>query len=323
LAASGKGADGGWARGRIINIVGDGSSGKTLLALEAAFWFFQNMIGKTSKNFPVVKNLTIIYDNAERVMDFLLEQMYGEDFVNFVTWNQNSETVEQWGRNVARNVSSLKDGEALLYITDTLDALVPAEGKKRFLEAAKSDKKEDATYGTEKAKYLSQSFFSNLCSIMEGKDATLIIISQVRENINVMFGEKYHRAGGKALDFYTHQVVWLAEMEKLKKTFKGHERVYGIRTKAKFKRNKTAKPFREAELILLFDYGLDDVGTNIAWLFGPKKDSLIWKEQEYSRPDLIQLFERNPEERTLLEQMIEEEWNYIEANIKPDRKPRF
>ena len=321
LAASGKGLSGGWARGRIINFVGDGSSGKTLMALELAAYVFYNMVGNKSYNFPDVKKVRIIYDNTEGVMDFPIEQMYGQAFVDGVEWIC-SKTVQGFGRNIAREVDKNKPGEMLLYIVDSLDALASQEGLDRFEAAAKTDKEEGGTYGTEKAAYLSKSFFCNMCSIIEKKDVTVLIISQIRQKIGVTFGEKYNRAGGKALDFYTHQVCWFAEIEKIKKTFRGEERVIGIRTRAKFKRNKVAKPFRESDLQILFDYGIDDIASNLAYLYGPKVKLLEWDGEDYKREDLIKKIEDEGLQKELA-MRVEEYWLEIEEAVKPNRLKRY
>ncbi len=321
LAASGKGRKGGWARGRVINLVGDGSSGKTLMALELAAYFFYKIIKIATRLFSKVKSVRVRYNNVEGVMDFPVDKMYGKDFVDGVEWIQ-SETVEAMGRDIARCIMENKAGEALLYIVDSLDSLVSQAGKDRFIEAAKKDKEEDGTYGTEKAAYLSKSFFGNLCSMIKDKDITIVFISQIREKIGVTFGEKYTRAGGKALNFYTHQVPWFAEIEKMKKTFRGEERVYGIRTLAKFKRNKVAKPFREAEIQILFDYGIDDIGTSLAYLYGPKVKLLSWDGVEYSRNELIAHIEKNHLQDVLADR-VEKEWLEIESAIKPVREKRY
>lgn len=321
LAGSSKGKNGGWARGRIGNIIGDGSSGKTLMALEAAANAFYNMPGNASSLFPTVTDVNIVFNNVEGVMDFPIEKMYGKKFVEGVDWIRTG-TVEEFGRDYARRVMNLKPGQFLLYIVDSWDALTSEAGKERFEEAARKDKDEDASYGTEKAKYGSQTFFNNICDIMEGKDATLLIISQVREKIGITFGKKTYRTGGKALDFYTHQCCWLAEIKKLKKTFKGHDRIYGIRVKAKFERNKTAKPFREAEFIVLFDYGLDDIGSMMDFLWGPEATKINFEGADYSRVDLISYVEDNGLSE-VLEEMCEEEWGKIEAAVVPVRKHRF
>jgi len=310
LALSSKGKGGGWARGRIVNLVGDGSSGKTLLALEAcaqALYHFP----KKSNIYPSVNNVDIVYNNVEGVMDFELGDMYGENFEKSIQW-EHSNTCEEFGRHFHKMVQEHKKGDCLIYVVDSLDALGSEKGRERIRESIKGDKEEKGSYGTEKAKYFS-SFFKEICATTSGKDITLICISQIRQNIGVMFGEKYFRCGGKSLDFHIHQGVWLRECKKLKKTFKGQDRVYGIRVHARVKRNKVAIPFREAEFNVLFNYGIDNMGSLIEHEY-PK---------EKNKKKLIQEMENSVEEYERLQKKVEEDWHEIEKAIKPDRKKRF
>ena len=320
LVLSGKGREGGWARGRVVNLIGDGSSGKTLLALEmAALCFYR--LNKTPETFSKVKKISIVYNNAEGVMDFPLEEMYGKDFANSVEWMQ-SPTVEEMGRDYTRRVKSLKEGEFLLYFVDSLDALVSEDAKERFEKAADKDVAEDNSYGMEKQKYTGK-FFGNLCSISKNKDATFVAISQVRDNIGVSFGKKYKRVGGKALDFYTHQCCWLAVKEKLRKTIKGEDRVYGVRVRAKLERSKVSKPFREADFIILFDYGVDDILSNIVYVYGEKSKRVKFGNTEFDSYDkLVKYIEENSLQGMLIN-MVEEKWEAIEEAIKVNREKKF
>ena len=316
LAASGMAKNGGWARGRIANIIGDGSSGKTILALEAAAWYFYNIQKIQSNIFPPIKKFSIVYNNTEGVMDFPVSKLYGSAFNATVEWIQKG-TIESFGRDYTRRVKALKEGESLLYIVDSWDALTSEASKERFEEAAEKDTEEKGSYGTEKAKYGSASFFSNICDISKGKDATLIIISQVRDKIDAMtFGKKKYRAGGKSLDFYTHQCCWLAVKQDLEKTFHGDKRSYGIKTRSKFERNKVAKPDRESETTIIFDYGIDDI------FYGTKADKIDFDDHDFKREDFIKYIEDNQLQDVLIE-MVEKEWNDIEAAITPIRKARF
>lgn len=329
LAGSGKGKNGGWARNRIINIVGDGSSGKTILALETAAQDFYHIRGKESKIFPPVNDVQIVYNNVERVMDFPLAKMYGQKFVDNVQWIATS-TVEEFGADFAARVDKLKSGQHLLYIVDSWDALRSKVGVERFYkqlnEAMKDkadddDKKTKGTYGLDKQKYGSD-YFGTICGMMADKDATLIIISQVREKINIMFGDKYYRAGGKALDFYTHQCCWLAEYDNIVRTHRGREWQLGIISRGRFKRNKVAKPYRQGDITILFDYGIDDLTSMINWLWGVKAQKITFDGSEMSRGEFIQYVEQN-DLLDVVREMVEEEWQEMENSVVPERKRKF
>lgn len=324
LALSGRGKDGGWARGRIANIVGDGSSGKTLLALEAAFWFHNNLKHITSKIYPKVKKTVICYDNGEGVMDFPVKKMYGLRFYNNVDW-ERSVHFEAMCRRFIRKAFALKKGEALLYIIDSWDSFQSAKSKKAFKESVEKDKDLKGDYDLLVQKYASRKFFPSICDAMDHNkiDATLLIISQVRAKIGVTFGKKQYRAGGKALDFYTHQVAWISEIERLAKTIKKQKRVYGIKTAVKVERSKVAKPFRESVFNILYDYGLDDIGAMFDYVFGdgPIK---FHGEKFKTRKQFIKHIEENNLEEKLVEE-TENLWQTVESAFEQEvqkRKPR-
>jgi len=324
LAASQKARDGGWARGRVVNLVGDGSTGKTLLALEAAAQLYYYIKEKESKLFPKVQNVEIVYWNKESVMDFPLEKMYGKPFVEAIDWSRKCSTAEEWGRDVMRRVIAHKRGTCFLGILDSIDSLGTEGGQARLAKSIKSDAPMDGTYGTgtERAKYFSADFFNNLCSDQQGKDITLILISQVRDKINAQFWEKkQYRAGGKALDFYTHQVAWLAVGERLKKEWDKQKRIYGITVRAKFERSKVAPPFREAEIDLLFDYGLDDIGSMVEFLPSERIQKVF--REKISREKLIEMADKNQNIYDRLVYAVETYWREIETNTQIIRRPRF
>jgi RecA/RadA recombinase len=324
LAGSGKGAKGGWARGRIANIVGDGSSGKTMLALETCANAFFNIKNVKSSIYPPVNDIQIVYNNVERVMDFPLAQMYGKKFVDGVDWI-GTKLIEDFTGDFVKRIRALKKGQFLLYVVDSWDALQTKAGQKKFEEALAHDEKTKGSYGTDKAKYASSTFFNNICDMMSDKDVSLIIISQIRQDINAMFGDGLYRAGGKALDFYTHQVVWLAQMMKLEKTFRGHKMVTGVISRGRFKRNKVAKPYREGDITILFDYGIDDLTSMINWYWGPKSGkeaNIDFDGEKFTRTDFINYIEQN-HLIDVVREMVEEEWLEIEKEIAPQRAKKF
>lgn len=323
LALSGRAKEG-WARGRVLNIVGDGSSGKTLVALELAFWCYKNIKKIKSKLFPKAKKIQLVYLNAEGVMDFPLEKMYGKDFKQAITWRGN-ESVEAMGRDYVNRLNKLKKGEFLLYIIDSWDALQSIKDHQRFAKSIKDNKEMEGSFNLDKQKYANK-FFGYVCSIADSdtpKDATLFIVSQVRKKIGVSFGKKTYRAGGDALNFYTHQVAWIREVEKITKTKDKEKRIIAIKTHVKIERSKVAKPFRESNFQILYDYGLDDLGSMIDYIWG--KNKIRFNRRKFKNKELfIKYIEENNLENELI-QKTAKKWANIESSFErevSDRKPR-
>jgi RecA/RadA recombinase len=234
-------------------------------------------------------------------------------------------TCEAFGRDLLGRIIDLPEGEALVYVLDSLDSLTTESGVERMDKSVKSGKAMDGNYGSgvERAKYLSSEFFGPLCSKMAGKDVTIFLISQVREKIDAMlFGEKHRRAGGKALDFYTHQVVWLAQKAKLVKEYKGEKRIYGVRIIARFKRNKVAVPFREAEFDILFNFGVDDIGSCVEFMT-PEDFNKLHDGKRLSRTDFIELVDHTPAMKEKLIDAVEAEWAMIEEKTRVCRADRW
>lgn len=246
---------GGLAMGRVANIVGDKSTGKTLLAIEASRNFVRTFEGAT-----------IRYCEAESAFDVAYAREMGMP-VDQVSFTDTVVTVEDFYRDVEATIKK-SGGKPCLYILDSLDALSSKGEMDREIDVS--------TYGSEKAKMMSQAF-RRLVQTIENSNMAMIIISQIRDKIGVVFGESHTRSGGRALDFYASQVVWLSELEKMKRTVKGVERVVGIRVKARCKKNKIGLPFREASFPVLFGYGVDDLYANTEWLFQVRDEKAFTK----------------------------------------------
>jgi RecA/RadA recombinase len=281
----------GYPAGKFINIVGDKSAGKTFLANEIiAFAYHQ--YGKDFK---------WVYDDCESGYSFSTENLYGFDIMydDMI----HSETVEQAFCNISDFAESLKKGQFGIYVIDSLDGLTSIEAKKQAkgrLDAHRKGKVYDeGSYNMGKPRYLSKEFFPSLCTVIQNKNILVIIISQVRENIDMFSFEKFKRNGGKALDFYAYVVLWLATMKKAVK--KG--RAVGVEVKAKVTKGKIARPYRECMFSLLFDYGLDNTGTNVDFLFDLRTDkgelktskknedgvSIVWGESKAEKPNALKI----------------------------------
>lgn len=245
--------------GRFINVVGDKSAGKTFLSNEFIAWAYHNL----------GKDFRWIYDDCESGYSFDTQSLYGFDVMPEKPIH--STTVEEAFYHITKFAEKLKEDQFGIYVLDSLDGLTSEEQDKRAEERIKSiedDKEMKGTYGMGKAKYLSQEFFPQLCSLIEDKNILVIIISQIRDNVDMFSFEKYARAGGKALDFYAHSVIWLATAKKIEKK----ETSVGVVVKAKTTKSKTPRPYRECFFSFLYDYGLDSVGTSVDYLFDLRTD---------------------------------------------------
>jgi len=314
---------GGLMWGRIINVVGDSSTGKTFLTLE--------MLAHIKKKLG--KKVKIIYDDCEGGFSFDVKSMYGSEILSVP--ENPSTTVEDFSVKFKEECDDLKDGNYLIYVVDSWDGLSSQAERKRDSKrqtALSSGKTfDEGTYSMEKQKFSSE-FFRLRAGELVNQKVMLFVISQVRDNIGVMFGEKHKRAGGKALDFYAYACLWLSVCDKhLKK-----ERLVSITTKVKAKKAKVERPNRTALIDIVFDYGVDNIKSNLNFLYdlkdvlgkdlvkeGKKEDdgkkeskkaTLDWDGQKFSRAQLIRFIEENNLEAELSKR-TKEKWMEIENSI--------
>ena len=300
---------GGYPRGRMVNIVGDASAGKSLLAIEG----FANF----AQEFP---KADLHYAEAESAFDKPYAESLGLPLkrVRFVAEERVLDTVEDFFDDVD---AVCKKKRQAFYVLDSLDSLTTRADKAHLMKVRKAhDAGEDSkgSYGVDKAKIMSQRL-RDLVRPMEKAGVTLLIISQVRDKIGFTMGEKHTRAGGRALEFYSSWVLWLAKLQKLKQTRKGVERPVGIMIKAQCKKNKITIPYRECQFPIRFTYGVDDMQAAVDWLRSVKRADLAEKATrgiELAKMDDSQ-HERAKER---LSKYVEREWREIEKRFMPKRK---
>lgn len=230
---------------RIVNVVGDKSTGKTLLAIEAMANF--------NLKYPQGE---IIYLEAEAAFDIKYASSIGFP-VKSVEVIKDKDTVDDLFELLTKAIQRDDVEKPLLFIVDSLDALSDRAEKDRDID--------QGSYGTNKASKLSQ-MFRRLVKDLAKTNVTMIIVSQVRDNIGVTFGRKTKRSGGRALDFYASIVIYLAEKKKRTKTIRGVKRVVGVDIIAKCDKNKVSAPFRECEFPITFGYGVEDVESGLKYL---------------------------------------------------------
>lgn len=298
-----KALGGGWALGRIFNIVGDRSSGKTLLAIEG----FANF----KRAFPKGR---MRYGEAESAFDESFAETLG--FPDEVEQPEEQlNTVEDFQRDFYEFIK--KPGPSL-YILDSLDALSDEAEIDKFKKEAEG-KQAPGSMGAQKAKEMSR-MFRVLTSDAAKANCALGIISQIRDRIGVTFGETKMRTGGHALDFYASQVLWLAEIGKIKKTALGEERAIGVNVHAKVKKCKVGMPFRECQFPIMFGYGVDDEASMLAWLESTKtitKDAAkIFNAQVQAAREKND-WQKVREVHAELKRIAVELWDKIEDRLAP------
>jgi recombination protein RecA len=234
---------GGWAEQRVSNVVGDKSTGKTLLAIEAA----TNFAIKYPKG-------RIRYRETEAAFQPKYAQLLGMPMKQVDFGNGMINTVEELFNDLSKCAKGAKQPE--LFIVDSLDALSSTAEAERDIDAG--------SYGGEKAKKMSE-LFRRLIRAMSDR-ITMMVISQVRDKIGVTFGRKTTRTGGRALDFYSSQVLYLAQVGRVVKTIDKIKRPTGVKVLAKVDKLKVGLPFREAEFNIMFGYGIDDRKACLDWL---------------------------------------------------------
>lgn len=283
---------GGWAAGKVSNIVGDKSTGKTQLAMEA--------MGSLFKWYP--KDGECFYDEAEAAFDdpYARAMSIPIDRVEqLARQDKYTRSIEAWAvrieKIIEQRLKANKKGVAL-HITDSLDSFSDeAELAREFTDEA---------YGGKKAARLAE-FFRKMVDGLREANLHLMVISQIRDVIGAQaFGKKTKRSGGHALDFYCSQVVWLTHVARLHRTVKGLKRVTGIEVKAQIEKNKIAMPFREAQYELTFAYGIEDEKASRAFLESLKvRHADLHGEQ--------------------LRAAVMREWFEIEKSFLPERAPKY
>jgi protein RecA len=298
---------GGWVLGRVANIVGDRSSGKTLLAIEACANFHAS--------YPKGK---IRYAESESAFDESYAEALGMpvDAVDFGK-DKPMRTVEDWYNDVVDFLDAReKDRCQGLYILDSFDALSDDAEMGREIDKG--------SFGAAKAKK-SGELFRKLVDRIEKLDVLLIVVSQIRDKLNVTFGETKTRSGGKALDFYASHIVWLAEIGKIKKVMGGVERVIGVNVKVNVKKNKVGLPFRTCAYPIIFGYGVDDLTANVEWLLEVGRDEMLKEAVGMSKAGykvrIANLRDKGGDEvreiRKKLNDLVKREWQIIEQGFLP------
>ena len=293
---------GGIPRGRIVEIYGPESSGKTTVAL--------HMVAEIQKRGGIAG-----FIDAEHALDPVYARNIGVDIDNlYISQPDNGEQALEIAETMVRS------GAVDIIIVDSVAALVP--------KAEIDGDMGDSHVGLQ-ARLMSQAL-RKLTGVISKSNCTVIFINQLREKVGVMFGNPETTTGGRALKFYSSIRMDVRRTESLKQ---GGE-VIGNHTRVKVVKNKIAPPFREAEFDIMFGKGISregDIldlaaGVNVvnksgAWyayngekIGQGRENTKIWLAQH---PDIMEEIERKVRMEYGLIPKEEEEASMAEAQEAP------
>lgn len=317
----------GYGQGTVVNVVGDSSSSKTFLALTTL------AMAAHHKRFA---DYELIHDDAEYACNFDLPGLFGAEAAARIHGPRNEEGEWRSSESVEEFESSLYTyldmGKPFIYVLDSLDSIFSQDSKGVDVANAKAREKgnkEKGSYEMQKAKKMS-SLLRNVRADLAKNHSLLIIISQTRDNVEGgMFAPKSTRSGGRALEFYCTHVIWLKCLEKIKRGARKLE--VGRRVLAEVSKNKmTGKP-RKVEYSVYFDYGLDDITSNVSFMIEVGKwkktngiivPSGLFDNEKFREAELVEVIERDNLE-TKLATLVGQAWRECEAEIATGRKGRF
>lgn len=288
---------GGIPKGRVIEIYGPESSGKTTVTL--------HMIAEVQKSGGIAG-----FIDAEHALDPVYAKNIGVDVDNlYISQPDNGEQALEITETMVRS------GALDIVVVDSVAALVP--------KAEIDGDMGDSHVGLQ-ARLMSQAL-RKLTAVISKSNCTVVFINQLREKVGVMFGNPETTTGGRALKFYSSVRMDVRRIESLKQ---GGE-VIGNRTRVKVVKNKIAPPFKEAEFDIMFGEGISKEGDilDIAVSYDIIKKGGAWYSYNgehigQGRDKAKEYMKKNPEFTDMIYNAVMEKINSEKAAKEALRKAK-
>ena len=288
---------GGIPKGRIIEVYGPESSGKTTVAL--------HMVAEVQKRGGIAG-----FIDAEHALDPVYAKNIGVDIDNlYISQPDNGEQALEIAETMVRS------GAVDIIIVDSVAALVP----KAEIEGDMGD-----SHVGLQARLMSQAL-RKLTAVISKSNCTVIFINQLREKVGVMFGSPEVTTGGRALKFYSSIRMDVRRIETLKQ---GGEMV-GNRTRIRVVKKKIAPPFKEAEFDIMFGEGISREGDilDLAANTGVINKSGAWYAYEgdkigQGRENAKQFLKQNPEICREVEEKVREGFGLDGAMTEEEKEEK-
>lgn len=312
--------------GTIVNIAGLSFTGKTMLALST---LAECSINKQFDDYKLV------FDDVERANSYDIRYLFGkraEERIQSPDYEEEEEIQSYCIEHCHVNIKKLFDaGDPFIYIIDSFDGLGSLEELEELEnteEAIDKGKATKGSYHTGKARYASR-MFRDISSKIADSNSLLIILSQLRTDLDPRTRTKYFVAGGMALRYYSTHVLWLHNAGKETKT-KGKNIIeIGNRVKAVTEKNKISGKKRDCQLKMYYDYGIDDLGSMVDFLvdageLSQSGKSIVWEAIDFkgTRVRLLKHIEENNLERKL-RKLTSKVWREREEILKLGRKRKY
>ena len=292
---------GGVPRGRIVEIYGPESSGKTTLTL--------HIIAEAQK-----QGGRAAFIDAEHALDPEYARNLGVDVDELLV------SQPDYGEQALEITEMLvRSGAVDVVVVDSVAALVP----KHEIDGAMGD----ATVGMQ-ARLMSQAL-RKLAGVINKTNTTIVFINQLREKIGVMFGNPETTTGGRALKFFASMRIDVRKVESIK----SGDQILGNRTRAKIVKNKVAPPFKQAEFDIMYGKGISKAGDVLDCAVTEKilEKAGSWYSFEgnrigQGRENVKNYLEENPDimdriEGLLLDTLNKKEEEKAADDIMPERIP--